>query len=347
MVLLAALYLIALAMSFFSFFEDRKDVYTLCIFLAVVLLLWCVVAFRPIGSDADSLTYMFFYHDLGKEFIEISFVWIVALVHWLFDDVRWLFIIYAVLSVFLHAEGIRRLSPALLLSVLLWLSHYFIIQDFTQIRVAVSTGLFLIGLSFLAERRRLVFFFFIAGAIFAHYSALAYLPVLFFSNRKLGLKGRIFLAGSILFMYVLYFAGVDLIFSLPIPYLEVKIDDYERLRDSGMLGDTINVFNVVFLLRIFVFFYILVKYEYIVKYHTQITLLLKVYCCSLCSFLALSSLPIMAGRVSELFGIVEIVLFPMILCTIRPLAVGRGILVVFALGLLSLNLWYNDLINFI
>ena len=239
------------------------------------------------------------------------------------------------------------MSPALLLSVLLWLSHYFIIQDFTQIRVAVSTGLFLIGLSFLAERRRLVFFFFIAGAIFAHYSALAYLPVLFFSNRKLGLKGRIFLAGSILFMYVLYFAGVDLIFSLPIPYLEVKIDDYERLRDSGMLGDTINVFNVVFLLRIFVFFYILVKYEYIVKFDINITFFLKVYFFFLCCFLALSSLPIMAGRVSELFGIVEIVLFPMILCTIRPLAVGRGILVVFALGLLSLNLWYNDLINFI
>lgn len=346
MVLLAAFYLIALALSFLSFFEDKKDLYTRVSFGVVVLLLWAVVAFRPIGSDADSLTYMFFYHDIGNEFIEISFVWMIALVKWLFDDVRWLFILYAV-SVFLHAEGIRRLSPALLLSALLWLSHYFIIQDFTQIRVAISTGLFLIGLDFLSERRRWIFLLFVVGAVFAHYSALAYLPVLFFSNKKMTVKGRLFLGGCIIMMYALYFAGVDLIFSLPIPYLEVKIDDYQRLRDTGMLGDSINVFNVVFLLRIAVFFYFLIKYDYIVRHHPKVTLLLKVYCCSLCSFLALSSLPIMAGRVSELFGLVEIVLFPMMLCTIRPLAVGRGMLVLFALGLLSLNLWYNDLINFI
>lgn len=347
MVLLAALYLTAIVMSFFSFFEDRRDVYTKCIFAVVVLVLWGIVAFRPIGADSDSMTYMFYYYDLGKGFVEISFVWIAMLVQWLFDDVRWLFIVYAVLSVFLHAEGIRRLSPALLLSVLLWLSHYFIIQDFTQIRVAVSTGLFLIGLHFLADRRRWIFLLYVAGAIFAHYSALAYLPVLFFSNKYLSVKARAFLAGCIGFVYIIYFTGIDLIFSLPIPYLEGKIEGYEQLRDAGVLGETINGFNVIFLLRVVVFLYMLAQYEQIVKYNPNVTLLLKVYCCSLCSYLALASLPIMAGRVSELYGVVEIVLFPMLLVTVRPLFFGRLLLVLFALGLLSLNIWYNHLINFI
>lgn len=347
MLLLASLYAIALVLAFFVFFEDKKDAYTRGVFIAVILVLCALTAFRPIGADADSRSYTNLYGNVREEFIELSFVWIVQLVHALFEDVRWLFIIYALLAIPVHAYGIFRLSPYVLLSVSLWFAHYFLIQDFTQIRVAVSLGLWFVGLVHLCRKERWKYLGFVLLAIFFHYSAVAFLLPLFFSNKPMSLRGRCVLGGIIVFVYFLYFAHIDLIVSLPIPYMQNKLDDYERMRDMGVMGDEINVFNVVFLLRIVLFFYMLIKYPMIVKRYPNVTLLLKVYCCSLATYVGLSTLPIVAGRISELFGVVEILLFPMILCTIRPLAFGRLLFVIFALGLLSLNLWYNQLINFI
>lgn len=347
MLVVGIIYTFALWLSFFVFFEDKKDAYTRGIFVTVIVLLCTLVAFRPIGSDHDSRTYVVIYNDLRQEFIEVSFAWIVNFVHWTFNDVRWVFIIYAILSVPLHGMGIQKLSPEILLSVLLWLSHYFLIQDFTQIRVAVATGFMMVGLPYLVNKQRLKYLLFAGLAVFAHYSAAAFLPFLFFSNKKMGKMGRIFLGGIVVFAYLLYFADVNLLTSMPIPYFQNKLDDYERLRDTGMLGETINVFNVVFLFRVCLFFLFLIKYERIVSHHPNVTILLKIYCLSLFSFVGLATIPIIAGRVCELYGIIEIVLFPMLLCLIRPVFVGRLFLVLFALGLLSMNIWYNKMLNFI
>lgn len=347
MVLLASFYAIALILSFLVFFEDKKDTYTRGFFVVAVLGLCLFAALRPIGSDSDSRTYTYLYENVRAEFIELSFVWIVQLVHAVFEDVRWLFVLYALLAIPIHAYGVFRLSPYVLLSLLLWFAHYFLIQDYTQIRVAVSIGLWFIGLVHLCNGKRLKYFLWVLPAIFFHYSAVAFLLPLFFSNKSLTLKGRLFLGGIVAFVYALYFAHIDLIVSLPIPYMQNKLDEYERMRDMGILGDEINVFNIIFLFRVCLFFYFLLKYPLLVKKYPNVTLLLKVYCCSLAFYVGLASLPIVAGRVSELFGVVEIVLFPMLLATVRPLAFGRLVLVVFALGLLSLNLLYNQLINFI
>lgn len=347
MLLLASFYTIALILSFCVFFEDKKDMYTRGFYVVAVLLLCLLTALRPIGSDSDSRTYTYLYSNVREEFIELSFVWLVQLVHAVFDDVRWLFILYALLAIPIHSYGLFRLSPYVLLSLLLWFAHYFLIQDFTQIRVAVSIGLWFVGLIYLCDGKRLRYLLFVLLAIFFHYSAVALLLPLFFSNKQLTLKGRFFLGGIVIFVYALYFAHIDLIVSLPIPYMQNKMEEYEKMRDMGIMGDDINVFNVVFLFRVAMFFYMLLKYSQLVKKYPNITLLLKVYCCSLAFYVGLAGLPIVAGRVSELYGGVEIILFPMLLSTVRPLAIGRLLLVVFALGLLSYNILYNHLINFI
>ena len=347
MLVVGILYTIALWLAFFAFFEDKQDAYTRGIFVTVVFVLCSFVAFRPIGSDLDSYSYSMLYHNLREEFIEVSFAWIVFFIQHTFDDVRWLFIIYALLSVPLHAAAIRKLSPEVLLSVLLWLSHYFLIQDFTQIRVAVASGFMLVGLPYLIEGKRWKFLLFLLMALFFHYSSAAFLPLLFFGNKKLKLKGKLFMGGLIVFAYALYFAKVNLLTTIPIPYFQNKLDSYQELRDAGILGDNINVFNVVFLLRLVVFYYSLVKYEFIVKRHPAFTLLIKVYTLSLFSYVGLSVIPTIAGRMSELYGFVEVAMYPMLVCTIQPKFMGRLIFVLYALGLLSLNIWHNNMINLI
>lgn len=347
MLLLTSFYIIALLLSFLVFFEDKKDSYTRAFFVAATILLFAFAALRPIGADADSRTYAVLYESVREEFIEWSFVGLSKLVHVLFDDVRWLFVLYALLAIPVHAYGIFRLSPYVLLSLLIWFSHYFVVHDYTQIRVAVSIGIWFVGLSFLCQGKRWKYFLTVLFSIFFHYTAVAFLLPLFFSNKPLNSRGRIFLASIVLFVYALYFAHIDLIVSLPIPYMQNKIEEYQRIRDMGIMGDEINVFNMVFLLRVTMFFFFLLKYPRVVRKFPNASLLLKVYCCSLASYVGLSGLPIVAGRVRELFGVVEVILFPMLLVTVRPIAFGRLMLVILALGFLSLNIFYNHLITFI
>lgn len=140
-----------------------------------------------------------------------------------------------------------------MLGLLIWVCHYFIFQDMTQIRVAVSSAFFLLGIFFLTEKRRWPFMGCFVAAMFFHYSSLLMLPLVLLSNRPVGRKERYVLLGVIPCMYVLLIAGIDPILSLPIPYIQEKVEIYEKMRDMGIMDDQVNVFGLTFLMRVLVF----------------------------------------------------------------------------------------------
>ena len=73
------------------------------------------------------------------------------------------------------------------------------------------------------------------------------------------------------------------------------------------------------------FVYILLwKYDVIKEKTSIISLLLKIYALSIVSLIVLTPLPVLSFRVSELYGVVEIILIP----------------------LMSINIFYNELIRF-
>ena len=64
------------------------------------------------------------------------------------------------------------------------------------------------------------------------------------------------------------------------------------------------------------------------------------------AYFAFASFPIMSMRLSELYGIVEIVTFPCLIFTISPKIVGRLFVCIIALIELIYNLAINQLLNF-
>lgn len=73
--------------------------------------------------------------------------------------------------------------------------------------------------------------------------------------------------------------------------------------------------------------------------------MVKMESISLFSFSALSSLPVLSFRVSELFGIVEIVLFANIFYTIRSCWLSKIVVLGIGFVLLSITIFYNKLIQ--
>lgn len=144
MITIVSLFLVVLTVAFLCYFETPDDKVTKILYWTFVALLCLIAALRPVGVDKDSINYMLMYYDptygADSSTVEYSFKLIVKVVDFLFGDVRGLFVVYALLSIPLRAYVLQRFTGQILLGLLIWACHYFVFQDMTQIRVAVSSA---------------------------------------------------------------------------------------------------------------------------------------------------------------------------------------------------------------
>ena len=121
-------------------------------FLVVGLVLALLAGFRPDDVDHDYMNYVGMYYESFAIDTEITFIVIASIVEMLFDNVVFVFVIYAFIGVFLHLYAIKRLTSLWFLSLLVYLSSFYLLHGMNQIRVGVSAGFFLLALHHLQER---------------------------------------------------------------------------------------------------------------------------------------------------------------------------------------------------
>ena len=130
MLVVGILYTIALWLAFFAFFEDKQDAYTRGIFVTVVFVLCSFVAFRPIGSTSiltpiPCFIITFVRNSLRCLLLGLCFSYSTPSTMCVGCSSSMRFCLCPCMR--LPSENC---PPEVLLSVLLWLSHYFLIQDF-------------------------------------------------------------------------------------------------------------------------------------------------------------------------------------------------------------------------
>lgn len=211
----------------------------------------------------------------------------------------------------------------------------------TQIRAGVASALLLLCIKPIYDRNLKLFLLFAVLAFSFHFSALMILP-LWFLNTKPQKKLLIIL---IPISYLLFFLGVDLIMSIPISGVSEKIEIYKKLYEIG--GDewtNINLFNLVFLAKIAIFYFLLFRYEILFTQNNYFPILMKIYCMSLISYPLLATLPVFSTRVSEFYGVVDIVLIPFLYYIFKPIYFSKAIIIFIGLSLLLIDLFYVKLI---
>lgn len=327
--------LFAVAASF-AFLEDdneRKGKTEMLVYTLFVTVLFLLAAFRTVGIDNDSQNYVDLFYGRANDMVEVefSFEMIVSFCRLISDDPRLMFVIYALLAIPIKAVGMTRASRMWMLSLVVWMGYYYIYQDFTQIRVAVSTGIFIFSLTFLAKGERWITAGLFLIALFFHNTALLYFPLLFLGTKPLGKVWLSILAAIPMAGMFINLMHIDPVVFLPIGILQDKIELYESLRDTGVMGDEINTFNLVFLAKLAVFYFLLWKQRFIAETAPALPLYLKIYAYSLFGFFFFSFMPVFAWRVSELTGVIEVVLFPCLVYAFREKAYGKGLIVLYSL----------------
>lgn len=339
------LFIVLFSTLFLSFFEREGTIKYKWTYMIIVIVLCALAAFRPHDVDKDYLTYVdyFTYSDNNPIDVEPSFEIIVNAIKLFTSDSRWLFIVYAIITIPLFTYVLNKISITPHLALAVWISNFYIIHGLTQIRVGVSTAFFLLGLSFLIRKKnRFYLFVCILCAILFHYSAIFYLLVLFVSNKELSKKELLCWAAIPIVPFALSLGGIDILNLIPNGYIRERVQLYNSVSNNDI--ERVNYFNIPYMLHLLVYYFLLIKYKLITTRINYLPLIIRVYGISVFFYIVFSFLPVLAFRTSELFGIIEILMLPAIIHGVRPNRVGILLVAAITIAMMMINILYNKLI---
>ena len=343
----AILLFLLLLTAAFSFLVDERPMVRWVVFTTLVVVLTLMAGLRPIGIDKDSWQYYAYYLGKFDDMVEYSFILISDIVRVAFGDVRGVFFIYALIAIPLKCYVFTKLSNEIFLLLGVYMSNFLILHDMTQIRVGAAMAFIFLGFYYLTQGRRWPCFFLILIATAFHVSAVLMLAILIFRNVELRSWHRILLALIPFLALTSVFFDVNVSTLIPIEFIQSKLEVYEDLKEKGLVeAEKINIFNAAIMLKIAVYYFLLWKYDVVKQYCPYLTLLLKIFALSYVCLGVFNFLAVLACRINELFGFVEILMVPLIIHAISPKYVARVLLLIYMVGIFLLNVMYAELLKF-
>lgn len=344
-ILLIIIFLVFVA----ALMEEQMESQKLYVYAFIGVALVLCAGLKEVGFDNDSENYEYAFSHPDDPYLlitmEYSYLLISQWVGALTNDVHVMFFLYAGVGITLKMLAIRRLSELWFLPLLVYLGNYFLMHDLTQIRACVVSGLLLLAIKPWAEGRKgTAALLLLIGCLF-HYSTLVLFPALFLGNNEMSKRERIAWAMVVPLGYLVYFAHINPLTTISLPYIGDKVEIYQNLNEKGVLGSEINVFNAVFVVTWFTYLYLLYFYDTVKEHNPYLPLMLKLTGISVFSFMFFAFLPVMSFRISELYGIVEILLFANIYYTIKPEWLGKCVVAVVGLAFFMLNVFYTQIFN--
>lgn len=334
--LLVIIFFTVAFLGLFTTKRSKEDLY-MYVFISIVLTIYA--AFRPIGIDRDSEAYIgLFYSNLP---VEITFQFITYIANTFFSsESRFLFIIYALIGVGIKLKILKKISPLIILSLLVYLSNLFIQQELTAIRAGASATFILLSLSYLKDRKFLFFLFCVTTATIFHYSAFITILLWLLSPKRIS-KFYYFIIPIGFIMYILT-SRFTVSSQLPILYFQNKIDSYMSSQEQG--NQKINVLNALLFIKCALYYFFLYNKKLLKDINIYFPLLIKMYGWSIFIFLSFSFIPVLSFRLSDLFSISEILLIPLIAMMFKNKFIGNSFVVTYSIVIFVYNIFIGRLL---
>lgn len=225
------------------------------------------------------------------------------------------FLTFAFLGVTTKMISISKYANYYVLSILIYLTNLFFIQEMTTIRAGVAAGIFLLAIPDMIEKKYWLFFLKIALCFIFHSSSVFFIIVFvlvkFIPNIKyyyIGLGVAFILL--VLNLDIVTLLRLDLIFPKVAVYLEIM---------SWLDEGKVNLFNFRIIFSLFFFLYFAYHYKKYIKDDLYFDTLFKIHVISLIFFFALSlSAVTFSLRSFELLSVIQILLYPLMIKTLDP-----------------------------
>lgn len=343
--IIAILFVITIGLSFIE--DYLKDIQKAIILIGYVVLMVLLATTKSIEHTADSESYeMMFYHNdniLIEIATEPTFIYLSRLVLALGGTIRAMFFIYAIITIPLKIKTLSKMTPYIFSALLIYIPIYFEVQDMIQIRAAAAATFLLSSLLPLSRKQYLLSVILMVCGISFHYSAMVYLPFLLIGNWRLNQTWRIIIACTLPVLIAMYFLKKDLISIIPIDLIGGKMDFYKEATEGGDWASGFSPLYMVYIwIKCLVLYFCLYYYDFVVEKNPLATILVNLFIVSIFVPLALSTIPVISGRIGELYGIVDCIVFTFCLYFVRPKYIARSAIVLAGLYMLLHNMLYTE-----
>ena len=154
----------------------------ICLFIIISLF---IIVFRP-SSMPDYINYKDLYNHLALD--EYRYEPTAFLFRSISPSFLFFLMCFALVSISFKLKAINSISPYPLLSLVCFLSTYFVFHDMIQIRLSCAIGIFLFSLKYLIEGNRIKYLLCIAIATLFQYSSIIFAVFIFLKNKSLNIK---------------------------------------------------------------------------------------------------------------------------------------------------------------
>ena len=304
------------------------------ILLAIGIALICTSTFKPM-TTADATTYEYYFYFNDDELIELAteptYIYLSRLVLAFGGEIGVMFFIYALLAIPLKLTMLWKSTPYVFTAMIVYLGIYYPLHDAVQIRCGVAAAFLMWALVYLAKKRYLFSVGLTLCATLFHYSSLVFLPVILVGNIKIDKYWKILLGAAIpicLALYVLHLSAISLI---PGSFIEGKLDLYKEMSDTGDWAMYVPYKQVTFLAEFGLLYLFLIYYDSIEQNCIYAPILIKILVMEMAFITLFSDIPVLGGRLHDLFGTFNALAFTCTLYCIKPHYVARIGLTIFAL----------------
>ena len=306
-----------------------------------IFAIFLLAAFKDPDLTKDSLNYVNALND-QELIIEPSFHLIKNTVNNIFGGKYfWLFFIYSAIAIYPKSIGIKSISNIYLINLLIWYSDLYLVHELTQIRIAAAGGIFILAIPSLYNKDLKQYIFWTLCASVLHISAILMICLYFINYNRINIRVWIVF---VIISIIIAMSGYDVVkimTILPIDNINNKYDAYQNIQ---YLQDKVSLFSPLIFAKFLITVFLASKLTILNKYSKYSILYLKImFLSTIARFLFAANISI-AFRISEFMGLVEILLFPLLIYVFKQRKFGYIILVLIVLVFSTIRIFSNKLI---
>ena len=309
-----------------SFVEERlykRD--KIFILVGYAFIMVYLATTKSIENTADASIYERFFYKNDNILISLTteptYIYLSRLVLNLGGTVSTMFLIYALISIPAKIKALYDITPYIFTALLIYIPVYFELHDMIQIRAAAAAMFLLASLIPLSNNQRLRALLLMGCAIAFHYSSAVYLPFLLIGNRKMGITIRVIIALLFPICFAMYLLKIDLISFIPelSSAIGYKLEKYKESSAKGGWEEFYPLYaNIYYVSKVAMLYLCLYFYDYLTEKLRMAPLLISLFSVSVLFLPVMATIPVIASRVSDLFGIVDCIIFTFLLYFIKP-----------------------------
>ncbi len=346
-IVIAVFFFITVALAFCEdYLKESHKTYILTGYAIFMILL---ATTKSVGDTADALVYEDLFYRNDDTFIQLvtepTYIYISRIVLALGGSIGVIFFIYAIISIPAKLKLYASMTPYVFTALMIYIPVYFELHDMIQIRVAAAGMFLLASLNPIANKKYWLATGLMICAILFHYSAVVYLPFLWIGNRTMDRTMKIVVGGLLPICLTLYILKLDWFSFIPssISAIDYKIETYQKEAEEGDWEELFPLFlNLYYIAKCAMLYLCLYFYDFLVEKHRMAPLLISLFAVSVLFLPSMATIPVIASRISDLFGLVDCIIFTFSLYLVKPNYIARIAIAIVGLFMVVYNMMFTD-----